>query len=82
MPAGRNKDANLEREVRAWNGWVMLVVNVALPIAAVAFFVATVRAGAAGQLAPPDVGLRVLISIALVVVGIVKFFGHFTLQPN
>ena len=82
MSAGKSKDASFEREVFAWNGWVMLVVNLGIVLGAIAFFVSTVGAAAAGELADVNVAARVLSAIVLFVCGIIMLTGHFTLQPN
>ena len=49
--ATTRKDANFEREITAWNGWFMLVVNVLIVLGAVAFFVLTIRALARTEIA-------------------------------
>jgi regulator of protease activity HflC (stomatin/prohibitin superfamily) len=64
------------------NGWMMLLVNLLIVFGALAFFFSTVGAGASGELAPGQVGQRLLAAIVLLVVGIIMLFGHFTLQPN
>jgi regulator of protease activity HflC (stomatin/prohibitin superfamily) len=82
MSAGKSKDASFEREVSAWNGWVMLVVNVAIVLGAIVLFLNTMGAAATGQLPDGSVATRVLSAIALLVIGIIMLTGHFTLQPN
>jgi len=82
MAAANTKDANFEREVHGWNGWVMLVVNIAIVIGAIVFFLATIGAAARGQIVPPVVVFRVLGALLWFAAGIVMFVGHFTLQPN
>ena len=82
MSTRRNRESNVEREVAAWNGWFMLVVNVLIVVGAIAFLIATLRAVGAGTLPPFWFGLRFLGSILWFAAGIVMFFGHFTLQPN
>ena len=76
------KDSNFEREVVAWSGWFMLVVNVLLVLGAIGFLIATIRAAGAGELPPFWFGLRIWGSIVWFAAGILMFFGHFTLQPN
>jgi regulator of protease activity HflC (stomatin/prohibitin superfamily) len=83
MSASRAKPSTVvEREVSAFNGWVMLVVNIVIVLGAIAFFVATARAGAAGQLSPGEGFFRVVASLLTLAFGILMLFGHFTLQPN
>ena len=82
MSTAPNKNGNFEREVHALSGWIMLVVNIALLIGAIVFFISTVGAGARHEIAPSTVALRVIGSIVWLVAAIVSFSGHFTLQPN
>src|SRR3954469_10010201 len=82
MSTATNKNGNFEREVHALSGWIMLVVNIAVVIGAIAFLFATIWAGARHENAPPAVALRILLSVLWLVAGIISFSGHFTLQPN
>src|SRR4051794_4283840 len=82
MSTATNKNGNFEREVHALSGWIMLVVNIAVVIGAIAFLFATIGAGARHEIAPPAVALRILLSVLWLVAGIISFSGHFTLQPN
>ena len=82
MSTATNKNSNLEREVRALSGWIMLVVNIALVIGAIVFLLSTIGAGARLEIPPSVVALRVLGAVLWLVAGIVSFSGHFTLQPN
>jgi regulator of protease activity HflC (stomatin/prohibitin superfamily) len=60
----------------------MLVVNIAILVGAIAFFLATVGAGVRYEIAPPVVAYRVLGAVLWFVAGVVCFAGYFTLQPN
>jgi regulator of protease activity HflC (stomatin/prohibitin superfamily) len=82
MSTRTNRDSNVEREITAWNGWFMLVVNVLIVVGAIAFFIATIRGAATGTLPPFWFVLRLLGSILWLAAGVVMFVGHFTLQPN
>ena len=83
MSASRAKPSTVvEREVFAFSGWVMLVINIAIVAGAIAFFLSTARAGAAGQLAPGAGFFRILLALLWFAGGIIMFIGHFTLQPN
>jgi regulator of protease activity HflC (stomatin/prohibitin superfamily) len=82
MSARQPTHANLEREVGALNGWVMLLVNFLIVFGAIAFFILTIGAGANGELEGFDTFVRAWLAVGLLVVGIIMFFGHFTLQPN
>jgi regulator of protease activity HflC (stomatin/prohibitin superfamily) len=83
MSASRAKSSTVvEREVSAFNGWVMLVVNLLIVLGAIAFFVATVSAGAAHQLMPGQGFVRIVIFVLWLIFGLVMLTGHFTLQPN
>src|SRR4051794_1771249 len=72
----------VEREGSAFNGWVMLVVNVLIVVGAIVFLFATFAAGARDELTPMEGFVRVVISLVWFVFGIVMLNGHFTLQPN
>jgi len=82
MPAGTTKDASLEREIHGWNGWIMLVVNTALVIGAIAFFIDTIHAAALRELTPFVVVIRILTALLWFVGSLISCGGHFTLQPN
>ncbi|HZF30773.1 MAG TPA: SPFH domain-containing protein [Gammaproteobacteria bacterium] len=85
MSASRaNPPTVVEREVPAFNGWMMLVVNLLIVIGAIVFFVASFRAGARGELTGGgfEFFIRTVSSLGLLVLGIIMLTGHFTLQPN
>jgi regulator of protease activity HflC (stomatin/prohibitin superfamily) len=60
----------------------MLVVNVAIVIGAIAFFIDTIHAASLRELTPFAVVMRILGALIGFVGGLVSFGGHFTLQPN
>jgi len=82
MSAATNRNSNSEREITAWNGGFVLVVNVLIVLGAVAFFVLTIRAAARAEIAPFWLVARLLGWVVWLVGGIIMFFGYFTLQPN
>jgi regulator of protease activity HflC (stomatin/prohibitin superfamily) len=82
MSTETNKNGNFEREVHAFSGWMMLVVNIALVIGAIVFLVSSIGAGARHEIAASTVVMRILLSIVWLIAAIVSFSGHFTLQPN
>ncbi|HUL83529.1 MAG TPA: SPFH domain-containing protein [Gammaproteobacteria bacterium] len=82
MAAGNTKDASFENEVRSWSGWIMLVVNIALVIGAVAFFIDTIHSAALRELTPFAVVMRILGFLIWFVGSLISFAGFFTLQPN
>ena len=82
MSAATTRNSNSEREITAWNGGFMLVVNVLIVLGAVAFFVLTIRAAARAEIAPFWLVVRLLGWVVWLVGGIIAFFGYFTLQPN
>ena len=69
---------SLEREVRAWNGWVMGVLVLALLLVALACCVQGIREASGSG---PPRGLF-LLGLALAAVAVVAVFGFFTLEPN
>ena len=82
MSTAATRNSNSEREITAWNGWFMLVVNMLIVLGAVAFFVLTIRAVARAEIAPFWLVVRLLGWVVWLVGGIIMFFGYFTLQPN
>jgi regulator of protease activity HflC (stomatin/prohibitin superfamily) len=74
------KLASTERETTAVNGWVMLVVNIALLLGALAWLISTiVRAANANH---PALLVWMIPAILLELLAVVLLCGHFTLQPN
>jgi regulator of protease activity HflC (stomatin/prohibitin superfamily) len=68
-----------EREIHALNGWLMLIVNLALLGAGVYGFVsAGVQSGQSGTLPV----FRLAAGLVLTILASVLLVGHFTLQPN
>ena len=63
MSTATNKNGNFEQEVHAWSGWIMLVVNIAIVIGAITFFIDTIHAASLRELAPFVVVLRILASL-------------------
>lgn len=71
-----------ERAIGAWNGWLMLCVVIGLFIGTIVFAIATAAAGANAELAPAQVGWRLLAALIVFVAAFILSFGFFTLQPN
>jgi regulator of protease activity HflC (stomatin/prohibitin superfamily) len=69
---------SLEREVRAWNGWVMLVVLLVLLLGAGACWLEGVASINAGRATP----VWFLAGVGLGALGVIGLFGLFTLEPN
>jgi len=82
MTAANTKDASFENEVHAWSGWIMLVVNIAIVIGAIAFFIDTIHSAALREFTPFAVVMRILVFLIWFVAGLICFGGFFTLQPN
>ena len=79
MSANEYSKLSSEKTVTALNGWLMLVVNLALLGLAIYLLVSSiVQAAQTGQL---PVG-KFVVSLVLLVGTIILFTGHFTLQPN
>ncbi|HEV2435482.1 MAG TPA: SPFH domain-containing protein [Verrucomicrobiae bacterium] len=74
------KSASTEIQTRALNGWVMLVVNLALLLGAVVWLV-TIIVGAASA-NDPALLWRLIPALLLEILAAVLLCGHFTLQPN
>jgi regulator of protease activity HflC (stomatin/prohibitin superfamily) len=73
------KPASNENQTNAVNGWIMLIVNLALLIGAIAWFIWLVtRAEKSNE----DPGILLLAPILIAVLAIILLKGHFTLQPN
>ncbi|HSY43695.1 MAG TPA: SPFH domain-containing protein [Candidatus Acidoferrum sp.] len=71
------KSATVERDSNAFNGWFMLLVNLALIIGSAIWFLWLVA-----NKQNPGPGLLIIAPILLCALGIVFITGHFTLQPN
>jgi len=79
MNTNSAKSASNERETNAVNGWMMLIVNLALLLGALAWFIwLVVGAGKTHE----DPGLLFLAPILIEGLAIFLLKGHFTLQPN
>ena len=78
--ASQISSLNKEKTVRVQNGWVMLVLLIALLLADIACFVFSIWAGVPSQGHP--FFLLLFPSIVLLVVLIILLTGFFTLQPN
>jgi regulator of protease activity HflC (stomatin/prohibitin superfamily) len=78
--ASETSSLNREKTVQVHNGWVMLVLLIALLLADIACFIFSIAAGVASQGHP--FFFLLFPSIALMVVLIISFTGFFTLQPN
>jgi regulator of protease activity HflC (stomatin/prohibitin superfamily) len=73
------KPASNEKQTNAVNGWMMLFVNLALLIGAIAWFVWLVACAGKSH---EDPGILLLAPILIAVLAIFLLKGHFTLQPN
>src|SRR5438876_11688468 len=74
------KSASSERETSAVQGWVMLFVNFALLIGALAWFILIILRAAGTS--NPSVLWWMIPTGLLEILAIIFFCGHFTLQPN
>jgi regulator of protease activity HflC (stomatin/prohibitin superfamily) len=77
---GLAKSPSLEREVSALNGWLMLVVNLALLAVGIFLLVRSIYEAEALRHAFPVA--KLVAGILLQGLGILFLIGHFTLQPN
>ena len=74
--------ATVERERRALNGWLGLLLLVVWFVVVAAFFGSTVVGAEEGALAAPAVAFRMLAVAIMIALGIFACFGFFTLEPN
>jgi len=74
------KSVSGERETSALNGWVMLIVNLALLLGALAWFISIITRAASS--ASPSVLWWLIPAGLLEALAVILFCGHFTLQPN
>jgi len=79
-PVHTPKDPSVERSVDAFNGWLMLVINLAMLFLGVFLLVRSIYEVAALREAFPVV--KFVTAIVLKLVAILFLTGHFTLQPN
>ena len=74
------KSASNEIQTSAFNGWTMLIVNVALLLGAALWLIRIIaHAASAGE---PTIFWWLILAILLEILAIVLLRGHFTLQPN
>jgi regulator of protease activity HflC (stomatin/prohibitin superfamily) len=76
------KHTSKEQEVRAFGGWTMLLVNLAILFGGLAFIVMTMHGGAIGDLPVDQVAPRIIGGVLLVAMAVFMLCGHFTMQPN
>ncbi|HTV94409.1 MAG TPA: hypothetical protein VME42_00320 [Steroidobacteraceae bacterium] len=72
MPDHSPPPAALERVRNVWNGWLILLLNVAVLVVAWWLIKSPDSAG----------GAAMLLGRAMAALGVVMLFGYFTLQPN
>lgn len=72
----------VERERRALNGWMGLLLLVLWFIAALALFVSTAEGSAEGALADEATGVGIIGAMLMFGLGVFACFGFFTLEPN
>ncbi len=72
--------ASKERETTAVNGWVMMIVNIALLLGALVWLVWTIVQGAKAN--DPSQLWWLLPAILTEILAAILLCGHFTLQPN
>jgi regulator of protease activity HflC (stomatin/prohibitin superfamily) len=75
-----NSNLSKENEVQALNGWLMLVVNLAILAAGIWLFVSAI-VQSANQGHDPNL-VRLFGGLLVGVLAIILLTGHFTLQPN
>ncbi|HLZ54158.1 MAG TPA: SPFH domain-containing protein [Verrucomicrobiae bacterium] len=73
------KSASIEHETNAISGWMMLIINLALLLGAIVWFIRLVVD--AGQ-THEDPGILLLAPILIAALAVFLLKGHFTLQPN
>jgi regulator of protease activity HflC (stomatin/prohibitin superfamily) len=74
------KSVTNEQETSAFNGWLMLAVNVALLLGAIAWFI-YMLVNASNLHTSPNLWL-LFTAVFLAILAGVLLYGHFTLQPN
>ena len=75
-----NSNLSKETEVRAFNGWLMLVVNLALVVGGIWLFVASLVYAESHNQNPN--WFQLFGGLLLALAGFIFLSGHFTLQPN
>jgi regulator of protease activity HflC (stomatin/prohibitin superfamily) len=74
------KSASAERQTSAINGWIMLMVNLVLLLAAIAWIPILIVRAARSQ--DPSILWELIPAALLMTLAIILLCGHFTLQPN
>ena len=77
-----SETATHERRGFSLNGWLMLVVNLAILLLGVAVFISGPVGVENGTLSDGQGAGRVFTGLLIDALGVLSFFGHFTLQPN
>jgi regulator of protease activity HflC (stomatin/prohibitin superfamily) len=80
MLADSGQDGSVERVATAFNGWGMLLVNLALFFGALVWFIAAIVGAIRAD--DPSHLLALIPAGLLELAAIVSLLGHFTLQPN
>jgi regulator of protease activity HflC (stomatin/prohibitin superfamily) len=79
MNANTDKSVSSERETDAFNGWMMLMLDLVLMFGAIVWFISLIaHAGKPDQ----DPGLLVLVPVLIEALAVFMTIGFFTLQPN
>jgi regulator of protease activity HflC (stomatin/prohibitin superfamily) len=80
MNTNGGRSVSAEQETRAANGWLMLIINLALLFGALGWFISIIaRAASAGN--PSGLWWLIPAGLSEILAGIL-LCGHFTLQPN
>lgn len=79
-PNSSEKSPSREHEVTAVNGWIMLIVNLALVALGPFLFVRSIYEVEALHRSFP--AIKFVAGILCLILGIIFLIGHFTLQPN
>jgi regulator of protease activity HflC (stomatin/prohibitin superfamily) len=80
--AASHSTHSVERERRAFSGWLVLILIVLWFIATIAVMGSTAVSANADAISPLATGLRVWAAILMIAFGVLACFGFFTLQPN
>ena len=78
MNANAVKPTSYERETSVLDGWLMLLINLAMLFGAIFWIVQIARATNSNQ----GPGLILIVPILMIILAIFFLTGHFTLQPN
>lgn len=80
--ASPNAQPTVERDRHTFSGWVTLLFVLVWYAAGITLLALTIAGTATDSLQPPEIGIRILVGLLMLGLGIFLSCGFFTLEPN